>query len=91
MRTLQETLFESYMKIETLDEAHRPKSRLFRIASHPLHRLSEAARCAQRAKHRPGYIGVAAGELATSDARRAIERLDGSPPPKRARLCPPEG
>jgi RNA polymerase sigma-70 factor (ECF subfamily) len=84
---MQETLFEAYMKIETLDEARRLKPWLFRIAHNRC--IDFLRRRDARERAESAYsddIGVVAAEPATTDARRAIERLVGSLPPKE-RAC----
>ena len=84
---MQETLFEAYMKIETLDEAHRLKSWLFRIAHNRCIDFLRRRDARERAESTySDDIGVVAAEPAASDARRAIERLVGSLPPKE-RAC----
>lgn len=84
---MQETLFEAYMKIETLDEAHRLKSWLFRIAHNRCIDFLRRRDARERAESTySDDIGVVVAEPAASDARRAIERLVGSLPPKE-RAC----
>lgn len=84
---MQETLFEAYTKIETLDDAHRLKPWLFRIAHN---RCIDFLRRREAREHAESAysddIGIVAAEPATTDARRAIERLVGSLPPKE-RAC----
>ena len=70
---MQETLFEAYMKIETLDEARRLKPWLFRIAHNRC--IDFLRRRDARERAESAYsddIGVVAAEPATTDARRAI-------------------
>lgn len=84
---MQETLFEAYMKIETLDEARRLKPWLFRIAHNRCIDFLRRRDARERAESTySDDVGVVAAEPATSDARRAIERLVGSLPPKE-RAC----
>lgn len=84
---MQETLFEAYTKIETLDDALRLKPWLFRIAHN---RCIDFLRRREAREHAESAysddIGIVAAEPATTDARRAIERLVGSLPPKE-RAC----
>ena len=84
---MQETLFEAYTKIETLDDARRLKPWLFRIAHNRC--IDFLRRRDARERAESAYsddIGVVAAEPATTDAHRAIERLVGHLPPKE-RAC----
>src|SRR5258708_18472510 len=84
---MQETLFEAYTKIETLDDARRLKAWLFRIAHNRC--IDFLRRRDARERAESAYsddIGVVAAEPATTDAHRAIERLVGHLPPKE-RAC----
>jgi RNA polymerase sigma factor (sigma-70 family) len=84
---MQETLFEAYTKIETLDDASRLKPWLFRIAHNRC--IDFLRRRDARERAESAYsddIGVVAAEPATTDAHRAIERLVGHLPPKE-RAC----
>lgn len=84
---MQETLFEAYTKIETLDDAGRLKPWLFRIAHNRC--IDFLRRRDARVHAESAYsddIGVVAAEPPTADARRAIERLVGHLPPKE-RAC----
>ena len=84
---MQETLFEAYTKIETLDDVHRLKPWLFRIAHN---RCIDFLRRRHARKHAESAysddVGVVAAEPAATDAHRAIERLVGHLPPKE-RAC----
>jgi RNA polymerase sigma-70 factor (ECF subfamily) len=83
---VQETLFEAYTKIETLDDACRLKPWLFRIAHNRC--IDFLRRRVARERAEGAYsddIGVVGAEPATTDAHRAIERLiDRLPPKERA-------
>jgi RNA polymerase sigma-70 factor (ECF subfamily) len=84
---MQETLFEAYTKIETLDDAHRLKPWLFRIAHNRC--IDFLRRRDARLRAESAYsddIGVVATAPATIDAHRAIEQLVGHLPPKE-RAC----
>ena len=84
---MQETLFEAYTKIETLDDASRLKPWLFRIGHNRC--IDFVRRRDARERAESAYsddIGVVAAEPATTDAHRAIERLVGRLPPKE-RAC----
>jgi RNA polymerase sigma-70 factor (ECF subfamily) len=84
---MQETLFEAYTKIETLDDASRLKPWLFRIAHNRC--IDFLRRRDARERAEGGYawdIGVVVAEPAVPDARPAIERLVGHLPPKE-RAC----
>src|SRR2546429_1538360 len=84
---VQETLFEAYTKIETLDDARRLKPWLFRIAHNRCIDFLRRRDVRERAEHAySDDIGVVSAEPATTDARRAIERLVGRLPPKE-RAC----
>jgi len=84
---MQETLFEAYTKIETLDDGRRLKPWLFRIAHNRC--IDFLRRRDARERAESAYsddVGVVAAEPATPDAHRAIERLVGHLPPKE-RAC----
>ncbi|RUM27643.1 sigma-70 family RNA polymerase sigma factor [Rhizobium vallis] len=84
---MQETLFEAYTKIDTLDDAGKLKPWLFRIAHNRC--IDLLRRRDARARAESAYsedVGVVAAEPVTSDARRAVERLVGHLPPKE-RAC----
>ncbi|WP_448953927.1 RNA polymerase sigma factor [Labrys neptuniae] len=84
---MQETLFEAYTKIETLDDAGRLKHWLFRIAHNRC--IDFLRRRGARERAEGAYsddIGAVAAEPAASDAHRAIERLVRHLPPKE-RAC----
>ncbi|CAN7645174.1 RNA polymerase sigma factor [Rhizobium leguminosarum] len=84
---VQETLFEAYTKIETLDDARRLKPWLFRIAHNRCIDFLRRRHTRERAESTySDDIGVVAAEPATTDAHRAIERLVGHLPPKE-RAC----
>ena len=84
---MQETLFEAYTKIETLDDARRLKPWLFRIAHNRCIDFLRRRDARERAESAySNDIGVVAAEPATTDAHRAIERLVGCLPPKE-RAC----
>ena len=84
---MQETLFEAYMKIETLDDAHSLKPWLFRIAHNRCIDFLRRRKARERAERTySDDIGAVAVEPATTDAHRAIERLVGHLPPKE-RAC----
>ncbi|MER8545007.1 sigma-70 family RNA polymerase sigma factor [Mesorhizobium sp. M0323] len=84
---VQETLFEAYTKIETLDDARRLKPWLFRIAHNRCIDFLRRRDVRERAEHAySDDIGVVSAEPAATDARRAIERLVGRLPPKE-RAC----
>ncbi|MDE1996131.1 MAG: sigma-70 family RNA polymerase sigma factor [Rhizobiaceae bacterium] len=84
---MQETLFEAYTKIETLDDGCRLKPWLFRIAHN---RCIDFLRRRDARKRAEGAysddIGMVAREPATTNSRHAIERLVGHLPPKE-RAC----
>jgi len=84
---MQETLFEAYTKIETLDDAEKLKPWLFRIAHNrciDFLRRRDARRRAE--SDYSNDIGVITAEPAATDAHRAIELLVGYLPPKE-RAC----
>ena len=84
---MQETLFEAYTKIETLDDAQRLRPWLFRIAHNrciDFLRRRDARRRAESTYS--DDVGAIAAEPAATDAHRAIERLVGHLPPKE-RAC----
>ena len=84
---MQETLFEAYTKIETLDDAQRLKPWLFRIAHNRCIDFLRRREARQRAESAySDDIGVIAAEPTPTDAHRAIERLVGHLPPKE-RAC----
>lgn len=84
---MQETLFEAYTKIETLDDAGRLKAWLFRIAHNRcidfLRRRSARERAERANSVETDGVGA---EPKITDSRRAIERLVGHLPPKE-RAC----
>jgi RNA polymerase sigma-70 factor (ECF subfamily) len=80
-------LFEAYTKIETLDDARGLKAWLFRIAHNRC--IDFLRRRAVRERAESAFsedIDIVGAEPATTDARRAIERLVGQLPPKE-RAC----
>ena len=83
----QETLFEAYTKIETLDDTGSLKPWLFRIAHN---RCIDFLRRRSARERAEGSYSVEAEVVATvpatTDARWAIERLVGHLPPKE-RAC----
>jgi RNA polymerase sigma-70 factor, ECF subfamily len=84
---MQETLFEAYTKIGTVDDAHGLKPWLFRIAHNRC--VDFLRRRDARLRAESAYsddISVIAIERATVDAHRAIEQLVGHLPPKE-RAC----
>src|SRR5438477_10064190 len=84
---MQETLFEAYTKIETLDDASRLKPWLFRIAHNRC--IDFLRRRVARERAESAYSGdaiIVGAEPAASEAHRAIERLVGHLPPKE-RAC----
>src|SRR4051812_25787608 len=84
---MQETLFEAYTKIDTLDDAGKLRPWLFRIAHNRC--IDFLRRRDARARAESAYsqdIEVVATEPATPNARRAVERLVGHLPPKE-RAC----
>jgi RNA polymerase sigma-70 factor (ECF subfamily) len=84
---MQETLFEAYTKVETLDDAERLKPWLFRIAHNRC--IDFLRRRDARKRAESAYsddIGLVVAEPATTDAHRAIELLVGCLPPKE-RAC----
>jgi len=84
---VQETLFEAYTKIETLDDAHKLKSWLFRIAHNRCIDFLRRRGARERAESAySGDIAAVAAEPAMTGAHRAIERLVGHLPPKE-RAC----
>jgi RNA polymerase sigma-70 factor (ECF subfamily) len=84
---VQETLFEAYTKIETLDDTCRLKPWLFRIAHNRCIDFLRRRDVRERAEHAySDDIGIVSAEPATTDARRAIEWLVGRLPPKE-RAC----
>ena len=84
---MQETLFEAYTKIETLDDVSRLKPWLFRIAHNRCIDFVRRRHARERAESAySDDIGVIAAEPATTDAHRAVERLVGHLPPKE-RAC----
>lgn len=83
----QETLFEAYTRLETLDDAHRLKPWLFRIAHNRCIDFLRRRDARERAESAYSEdIGTVAGEQATAGSRHAIERLVGHLPPKE-RAC----
>lgn len=84
---MQETLFEAYTKLETLDDAGRLKPWLFRIAHNRCVDFIRRRDVRERAENvYSGDIGVIAAEPATANAHRAIERLVVNLPAKE-RAC----
>jgi RNA polymerase sigma-70 factor, ECF subfamily len=84
---MQETLFEAYTKIDTLDDARKVKPWLFRIAHNRCIDFLRRRNARERAESAySDDIGAVVAEPTTTDARRAIERLVGRLPPKE-RAC----
>ncbi len=84
---MQETLFEAYTKVETLDDAERLKPWLFRIAHNRC--IDFLRRRDARKRAESAYsddIGLVVAEPATPDAHHAMELLVGYLPPKE-RAC----
>jgi len=84
---MQETLFEAYTKIETLDDGRRLKPWLFRIAHNRC--IDFLRRRDARVRAESAYsddVGVVTAEPETGDAHHAIELLVGHLPPKE-RAC----
>src|SRR5437660_6306483 len=75
---MQETLFEAYTKIETLDDASRLKPWLFRIAHNRCIDFLRRRDVRERAENAySDDIGVVSAEPAAPDARRAHDRHVG--------------